>query len=574
MVCFTRSELYSVPLLCIVLNGYCRNRNAEKADQLLQELHKSFGSDVISMGACISAWSQCTKYSDRALERSEEILSDIVERYRTGLVGPRERHVDAWVFEGVARLWLKSRKPDSAERIINLIKDMESLSEDAPGRFLPSPTLYLLGFDALAAAGDVSGRRTLELFDAYERLSRENRLPPPSVRLLSTVLASLTKSTRQQDAVTIYHEILRHLGDGTSSESLHPRTITTLMRSILGSDSEDAGDLCMQLLNKTIAVARRCPDHVKLNTLTMNTIILGLASKGLPDEAWLTFDLMTHLASEGFETFPDAATYSFLAKALAAARTPLTVERLDALVHQVTLMQEHGSLSPDKQVYDTIFVAYRNVWSLHIEAGERAYDLLIRLENFRGIDDRFAPGLGSYRAVCEALAKSKLPNSIEMLEDAYQRARYLSQAGVIEELDRDICYAAITGYARQHDARSIEKAEEIIADMEYFREHDKHSAGAPDVRVYNRVLFAYSSAATVDKAERAFAMFSRMKKAYDQGHRNCKPNIHSYNAVSYVVFLFMSVRSPLLHLGSFYVCFLSLCARWFLRPLNPTLPPA
>jgi pentatricopeptide repeat protein len=396
--------------------------------------------------------------------------------------------------------------------------------------------LYLLAFDALGVSGDGDGRRALKLFDAYEGLSKDGLLPAPSVRLLSAVLVSLVRSPNQplhEDAIAIYYRILRQFGEGRSTERMDSRTLITLIRSILGSSKEDARDLAMQVLDRTIAVARRSPDVVKLKTMAMNMILDGFAAKGFPDEAWSTFNLMSSLTDEGFDTFPDVTSYTSLAKALAAARTPRTMERLDVLVEQVMGMYEKGSLLPDIQLFDNVLIGYRNVWSLHIEASRRAYDLLTWLESLRGTDDKLAPGLGSYRAVCEALAKSKVSNSLKLLEDVYQRARDLSKAGIIDELDRELCYAAISGYARQHDNRSIEKAEEIIADMELLREQDKHSAGAPDVRVYNRLLFAYSSGDVVDLATRAFTLFSRMKNAYEQGSTSCKPNTHSYNAVSY-----------------------------------------
>ena len=535
---FSRNFTYADKLSYAVLHGYCRNRNPEKADQLLQELDATFGADVISLGACISGWSQCTKFSDRALVRSEQILHTIVGRYRNGLVSPNERHVDAWVFEAVARLWLRSRKPECAERIIALIKDMEYLSNATPGHFLPSQTLYLLAFDALGVAGDSGGRRTHELFATYESLSHEGSLPPPSVRLLSAVLASLTRSPgklQEDDGVAVYYRMLQIIGEGKSTEKLDFRILTAVIRSTLGSKRKGVGDLAMGILYRTVTAARKNPDLIHLNTIAMNCILDAFVARGCPDEAWFTFELMSSLDHEGFDTIPDAATFSLLAKSLAAARTPMTLERLDVVVEQVMQLYDKGSLSPDVHLFEQILIAYRNLWSLHVEAGGRAYDLIMWLEGLRSADDSFAPGIGSYRVVCEALAKSRISNSLQMLEDIYKRARHLSKEGIIGTVDRDLCYAVVTGYVRQNDDSSLKKAEEIIAEMEFVRRHDSKSIGAPDVRVYNRVLFAYSSADTVGKATRAFALFSRMKSAYDQGDKFCKPNTHSYNAVSLIL---------------------------------------
>jgi len=528
-----------------VLNGYCRNKNAEKADRVLQELEAAFGANVISMGACITAWSQCTIFSDEALERSQQILSAIIARYREGSVHPAERHVDAWVFEAVARLWVRSRKPECAQRIIDLIKDMERLSEEVPGRFLPSQTLYLLAFDALGISVHTPGRTSLQLLEAYEKRSDEGLLPPPTVRLFSAVVASLTRSSGPvllEQAVDIYYRILERLKQGNSKDKLESRLLVTMIRTVLGSNKDDAAILAVELLERTVEVARKNPDIVDLSTGGMNLVLDSFAARGCAHEAWLTFRLMSRLADEQFDTLPDTMSYSSLSKALASVRTPLSVDLLDEMVKQLMGMYDRGISSPETQLFDEILSAYRNVGSHDIDAGGQVYDLLLWLESHRGVNDESAPGLDSYRLVCEVLARSGTPDSIQMLEDVYKRARSLSNAGTIDRLDRELCSAAISGYVRQRSKTSIEKAEQIVADMELVREYDIQGAGAPDVRIYNRLLFAYSTVDTVEMGTLALSMFSRMKRAYEQGDKSCKPNIHSYNAVSFVLFGRIYVR--------------------------------
>ncbi len=518
-----------------MIKGYCRNGNAIKADQMLQELENTCGSDVMSMAVCLDAWSKTTDCYDRAIERTERLLDQIIYKYRMGLVGPEEKHVDSWIFEDVARLWSRSRKPGSGDEIIALIRKMEDIHNIVPGYFHPTENLYILALDGVTTTDRHAGQKALALLNEMQNLSRKKVLPSPSLRVLSTVVASLSKSSGRgsvRKACEVYYKILLKYNQGDLKEPLSPRTLSVLFRSILRSTDVESGQIAMDVLRKTSDFARSNPSLVAPNTIVFNTILDGFARKELPDEAWETIELMVSLVKEGFETTPDVISYSCVARALSAAMTPMTLKRTDALVRRVLELYEKGELVPDIQLFNRILIAYKNACSLHEESARRAHDLVIRLENLSTRNTNLAPELLSYRTVCETLSKSKLADSSLMLEQIYLRARALAKEGHIPQLDRELCYAALSSYARNLDEESLEKAESIVEEME-LRRHDRRTrAEAPNTRVYNRMLFAYANSGNVNQSTKARKIFTQMKEAYENGDKDSQPNIHSYNSVS------------------------------------------
>lgn len=520
-----------------VIKGYCRNGNAAKADQMLEELEATCGADVMSMAVCLDAWSKTRDCYDTAIEKSERLLEKIVEKYRMGLVGPSENHVDSWIFDDMARLWLRSRKPGLCDRITSLIDEMESLHKVVPGIFHPSENLFVLALDAVSVSEEYGGEKALYLYDKLQSISDEGVLPTPSLRVSSSVLASVSKSSSRnsvQKSCEIYKSILKKIESGDSSGSLHARTLSVVFRNILRSTDKESGEWAMSTLRQTVDCARNHPRSISPNTKVFNAILAGFAKKHMPDEAWETLELMQTLAKEGFDTVPDVFTFSCVAKAIGSARTPLTLKRTDSLVSQVFQMYGKGNLTPDTCMFNSILIAYKNAWSLHAKSAESAYNLLLQLEDLSKEDTNVSPDSLSYRTVCNTLSKSKIPGASSMCEDVYLRARSLAEQGRIAHLDRELYSAAIISYARNTEEGSLEKAEAIIEEMEHRRQIRESKPGSPDTLLYNRMLSAYANSGKEDKTAKALALFKQMKDAYEQGDMDSKPDIFSYNSVSII----------------------------------------
>jgi len=523
---------FSLSLVSSVIKGYCRNGNAEKADQMLQELEENFETEVMSIAMCLHAWSKLKIGNyDQALERSEYLLDKIISKYRDGLVGPKESHVDTWVFEALARLWVNSRKPGAGDKIVALIEKMEQLHENVPGLFYPTDSMFVLALDAMAATERTAGHKALALLEKFERLSDQGILPPPSVRVYSSALNSLTSSTSAVSArktCEIYQTILQKISSGDLSTRLTPSTLSNIFRTILRSDEKDAESVALDMLQATVDVARRHPSLVPLNTVVFTNILSGLARRQSQDEALKVLDVMKTLADDGLDTVPDEKTYTCVALALASKNTPAVIERIDNLLSEVIRLYENGKLvDADIHLFNAILEAYSNAFSSHDEAFQRAYDLLMRLEVLGKSNERNAPDKRTYRLMCELFSKNRLPETSTEFEAVFNRAKALSQQGLISELDPDFYYAAITSYVKDGDDANIEKAESLIAEMQ---DHQKKSL-SPNGRIYNRMLAAYAHSGKVDKAARAAAMLGQMRRSFKQGERNCEPSAHSYNSV-------------------------------------------
>lgn len=519
-----------------MIKGYCRNGNAEKAYEMLEELEVACGADVMSMAVSLDAWSKTRKCYDTAIEKSELLLEKIVSKYRMGLVGPHENHVNSWIFEDVARLWLRSRNRGCSDRIAALIDEMETLHKEVPGYFHPTENLFIVALDAISVADQNGGEKALALFDKLQSISDEGVLPPPSLRVSSSLLASLAKSSGRgavRKTCEIFQAMLQSIENGKSTEALHPRTLSVVFRSILGSTDREAGELAMTILREMVDCARKHSKLISPNTKVFNVVLAGLARKHMPDEAWETLGLMETLANEGFDTMPDVISFSCVAQAIGSARTPLTLERVDSLVSKVFQLYWKGMLTPDTYLFDAILIAYKNSWSLHAKSAERAYNLLIQLEDLSKDDEKLSPDLLSYRTVCDALSKSKIPGASAMCEDVYLRARSLAESGRIAQLDRELYSAAIVSYARNKEDGSLEKAEAIIGEMELRRQTRGSKLGSPDTLLYNRMISAYANSGKDDKTAKALTMFEQMKHAYEEGDMDSKPDIYSYNSVSY-----------------------------------------
>jgi len=252
----------------------------------------------------------------------------------------------------------------------------------------------------------------------------------------------------------------------------------------------------------------------------------------LPDEAWETLELMITLAKEGFPTTPDVVSFSCTARALASAATPRTFQRTNSLVRLIMKLFESRELVPDIQLFNFILMSYKLASSQEEGAARNALRLLERLEEESKKVKNLAPEVMSYRTVCEALLTSKVPGSSALVENVYLRAKALAATGSISPLDRELCYAAISAYARSSEEGNLEKAEAIIDEMESHRNHPKNNSETPNTRIYNRILFAYANSGRLDQTLRVKTLFDKMMEAYKDGDKASQPNIHSYNSVS------------------------------------------
>ena len=214
------------------------------ADRLMKELEEISNTDyaggvdktpasVMTLGACVSAWSREKTNWNRAIERANHYLQQIIQQYKNGEVGPYDRHVDTWAFESVARLWSSSRNTEAGEQIEALIEQMEDLHEVVPGLFQHSHNMFILALDAWASSGHKdAGRRAMALIRKMTKLHRLGKLEEPNIRALSSAFSAVVKSSGRRSTKTaesLYQQMLQRAQSGDHSAIVNERTLSSLL---------------------------------------------------------------------------------------------------------------------------------------------------------------------------------------------------------------------------------------------------------------------------------------------------------------------------------------------------------
>ena len=527
-----------------MINAYCRVGNAEKADELLGELQEganrpdtmdSTFADVITLALIVKTWSIQRKNFDQAIERAEAQLQEIINRYREGEVGPYEKHVDTWVFECVARIWLASKKPEAGERIEDLINRMADLHEEVPGLFHPSLNVYILALDAWASSGrGDAGKHALALLRKMRGLHRAGELPEPNIRTLSTAFTSVIQSPSRgavKKAERLYQEILDLYQRGDRSSAVNARTLTTLLSAIFYSKTDDAIVRAMKVLRQTVSLGKK-NSHLAPNSITFNACLNGLAQRRASDGAWVLFKEMKSLYSKGYDTRPDNVSYACVVRAVASSkRSPgEAMKRLDSLCSEITEAWERGELHPDIKLFNTMINSYNILSKFDPTAAEKANSLLVRLELSDLSDNHISPDLRTFRYVCHAYAVSKAPGSLQKAEETLRRAQSLAAEGRIESPDTDIYSSVVLAHTRSQEEDSLEKAEHLVESMEQLQK-EGHAKAKPNTETYNILLSAYASSRDYQKVTKSLATIRIMNKAFGEGQKACEPDVNSYNWV-------------------------------------------
>jgi pentatricopeptide repeat protein len=527
-----------------VIKAYTRIGLAARADGLIKELEslsrresdtvrEDSVSDVMTMGATLHAWCRDnTTDIETAIERSDELLQRIDTKYRDGLVGPNERHVDGWVFENVIRLWSGSRKPEAPERIASLIVQMESLHKEVPFLFKPNPNVYLLALDAWAKSGRTNaGRQAMAILRKVEKLHTAGEIPEPNIRMLSSTLVSLTRSSGPRIcsmAEGLYRRILERYKAGDRSAAVNTRTLTSLMTMILNIPGYDSAKRAQFILRETIDLGRDCIRDLAPNTIVFNCMLNGLAKRRDSDTAWELLHEMKSLHSEGYPSEPDNASYSCVARAVAGDTNSESTKRLKLLTSEIFVLSERDQLKPDIQLFNTILNGFSFTSKFDSTCAFEASDLLTTLE-MSSLTRRnpVEPDIESYTAVCHAFAHCKHPDAARQAEETFLRAYKLAKEGKIGFPGTEFYSFVVLAHAKNGRQVALDKAESIIEKMESsFLAGNTHVQ--PITFTYNMVLSACASSGNIQTAN---SVFEKLKASFAAGNKKCVPDTNTHNWV-------------------------------------------
>jgi pentatricopeptide repeat protein len=531
-----------------VIKAYARIGNVVRADALLLELEditqQSFDkrvdqstAAVITIGACIDAWAKDrSKNINHVIERSERLLQIIINKYREGEVGPYEKHVDTWVFEAVIRIWSRSRKPEAGDRIEALIDEMEDLNRDVPGLFHPTSNMFVLALDAWAITGrEDAGKHALALVRKMRKLHESGKIAEPNIRAISSALASVTRSSGKgsvKTAEALYQDIIALFIRGDRSATVNARTLTALLSSILKAPDPDASTRAVKVLQQTIELGKDDLSDLAPNTIVFNCVLNGLARRLDGDEAWFLFQQMKELPSKGYDSTPDAVSYSCVARAVVGGHPSVSMERLDKLSSEIVQLFQNGDLKADVQLFNTVIHSYSILAKQDPMAATKADELLTCMELSTLGDNPMHPDLRTLTGVCHAFAMSRGPNSVENAEATLLRAQSLASEGKIDSPNTELFSDVVLAYSRSRDVGSLEKAEGVVEKMEaLYKEGDEEAR--PNAYTYNILLAACANSRDPAMVEKAVAVFEKLNKSSLAGVIGCGPDVNSFNWVSF-----------------------------------------
>jgi pentatricopeptide repeat protein len=309
---------------------------------------------------------------------------------------------------------------------------------------------------------------------------------------------------------------------------------------------------------------------------TYNTILNALQKWNRPGAAKKAVQFFHDIPS------PDTVTYNTLINIYALQGN---VEKALNLVHQMQLNFESGknkNCRPNVQTYNTILkamqnsnrsdaieqaqrlfdaislpdtVTYNTLISMHALKGsaEKALDLLHQMQlNFEsGKNKNCLPNTRTYATILNALQKSNQSDTVERAE------RIVNDIA----LPNTVMYTTLLNIYAQNG--SVEKALNLVHQMQLDFESGKNKNCLPDMHTYATVLNALQKSKRFDAAEIAEKLFNaielpntvlyttliniyaqtgRVQKALDLVHqmhldfesgknKNCLPNMHTYGTV-------------------------------------------
>jgi pentatricopeptide repeat protein len=533
-----------------VIKAYSRVGNPEKADELIQELNviaskptrdgkQIFGADVMTLAAVINGYAKFRKGDDeKALERSEELLKNIIDTYREGKVRHLERNVQSWVFDDVIRLWSTSKRPDAGEHIMELIDAMDSLNKDLPppALFEPSQAAYILGLDAWALTGRKdAGKYAMEVIKKMDGLVEQGRLAEITIRALSSALTSVTKAGGR-GAVKSSEKLLRRIilqyKTGDRSASVNARTLTNVLSTMVRGAEINADERAIQLLREMTALSQDGIAELAPNTIVYNCVLNGLAKRGLADESLGLLEEMKLHRSNGLPCPPDIVSYSCVCRAIAASRIPLAVEKLEGILAEVVRVYKQGeeSLKPDAYLFNAIIGGFAKVSKRDPSAAGKADELLKRMETSMLGNDPIAPDLVSFSSVCQAYAMSSGLNTAAKAADVLDRAEKMAANGLLAKPDTGLYSSVVLAYTKSVEQGNMEKAEAVVEKMEFLYKGGRMNVH-PNARVFNLLLAGYANSRDPNKVSKVSALFAKLNKLYEDGHRDCEPDVNAYNWV-------------------------------------------
>ena len=482
---------------------------------------------------------------------------------------PVSRH-----YSQVIQCWAKSKHPKTAERIENILKDLEVTSSDDTKLLDAKPTtvMYNVFINVLAEGGRANeaeaylellcrrasqrpddenrtkesmvepntrsfniclkawarlgaGKRAQELLKGMQKLSHVFQDVQPDVVSYNSVIDAWSKSKDRRSGQKA-RELLEKMkrkdhrnGKHSKAINLRPntRTYTSVIHALANNgDAEEAERLLWEMLN----VYR----DIEPTTLTFNAVLNAIAKSGAKNagkraEALLKnmYDLHEDLGLHHLK--PDTISYNCTIHAYGQSGIKDASEHAERLLSQMlqkSCDKGYEHLKPDSTTYGSVIHACTRAGDI-----DRAQQILDDMcLNYKNKETDVAPDVRCFNAIIAAHAK--LGNGVEA-ENLLYGMRRLHESGFAPNIrPTDVTYNnVINAWAKSGNQGSGERTELLLQQM-------VQNGLQPDVKTVGGVLNAWTKVGVLDRPE---AILEQLCQDFLSGASRIEPDAQCFNII-------------------------------------------
>jgi hypothetical protein len=349
-----------------------------------------------------------------------------------------------------------------------------------------------------------------------EQHQRSSQLP--GKEFASVILAWIEHQTSSHSALTIMNKLLGY-------QSLNPqldidiRSYTMVLDAAIHSG--EGGAVAAMIMNRVQDISH-WSSCSRPDTVFFTGVISAYATSGLPDapqRAESVLESMLTLQTRGADTAPNDQTYVCIMSAWANSGDVRAPEIVETYLRHI--------VKPDATAYSVVM----NAWAKSTDpnACERCYSILKHMaQQFEKGQSDVEPNLYIYGCVVQAFGRRGRAREAEavllQLLDRYEQTK-----------NPDLCPSniifntLIDAWAKSPDRDGPKRAEALLEKMHRLADSTGNESLKPDTVSFTCVLNAWSK--DPNGAQRADAIFNRMKQLHQAGNKQVKPNCLTYSAV-------------------------------------------
>ena len=433
--------------------------------------------------------------------------------------------------------------PSAGERSDKLLLQMHNLAESGFTQLLPDTSTYNHVLNVHALGGNTERAEALEKELETVFKSNTDKGPSPDRITFTTLIkayavkqkvigTSADTSEIAADATKVFQRMKSLSNAGWPDLSPNIVTYNMLISIWTQVGNRDALNMAMQLLREMRDEQNLLPDSI-----TYTTLIHGW-SRGvphlsrLPEAGYRAEQLLEELEQLPPKKlrfgFSRTTVYNSVISAWSKSGEKDIAQRVDSILSKLEdkFFNGNADARPDKTTFLCMIDAYAK--ARIPDAEERCDALLQRMNHFREVFqfEDLEPDRAVYNAVLNALAKSFQAKSAEKAEEILT----MMQSAPDEKLRPDIVTYSTVIDCHTKCGDGSRKAEELLRFVEgNYRGGDRSLE--PNPVFYSAILQAWAKTATAEGAEKAEELLRRNLGLYEEGYEYAKPHGILYNAV-------------------------------------------